>query len=393
MMLELIDTMISIIGLILPVYFIVRFNKWGYLFGILTVWFILSVGGTTFWGIKPSTSRGILDHDWVMWGWLCGLIYCSGVYGVKKLWLWSRKRNKRTRLIIGGVTVVVFVVAWALGPRLLRCYTYFKLVSEPSMLARLSVKPRIIEMPLNTEGSVFSVGYAELFMPPESIRSVMCEDSMVVMECNEGRFVFMPPISMTYENFKDESIKTPDMLDPLSQLRGEGEKERRQAWERMEGDRVVGRLMREMVVERYNWSLKVVSTMPKKYYEIFLQPPEAFKEYMWLAISKGINFCINDEIAIVEAEYVNGIIYFGRPKEPGKVHAEIYSKKSNIGQGIHLCSASLEKSKKDMLSLVSSYRFVIPQVPDEDALHSMIVREIEKHDKFKVVEKLLPLPD
>lgn len=296
---------------------------------------------------------------------------------------------KKTILFIIVVVVVLGLFAWLVIPGLLRCYVYHNLTSKASWLARLSVKPSKIELPVNEQVSVLSLGYSQFAFEPELICSIRCRVTGLMIDCNECGFCFLPPYSKPYDTFKSDSINTEAELATMSEeigipISGPGMSEKE--WQLLESDSVAARLTREMIEAPYSWSIKVANTMPKKYSEIFFEHSDKFKEYIMLAFTK-IRFTQNDKgIGIFEGKYVRGLIRFGSHEKPGQLYAEVYSKDSNISQGIIVQSDEPEKSKRFLLSLLASYRFLITEIPDEDALRELIMTELEKHDKFQVVE-------
>jgi hypothetical protein len=123
--------------------------------------------------------------------------------------------------------------------------------------------------------------------------------------------------------------------------------------------------------------------MPKGYTEIFFMPRREFLEYLILAGAKSQNVMNQNGIGVFETQYIKGIVRFGQVKKPGVFAIEVFSKEGNICQDIRIISKDPAKSKDALLSLLGSYRFLIVEAPDEDALHELIMTELEKHDKFQ----------
>ena len=87
------DTVLTLIALVVPVYLIIRLNLIGVVVGALCFWLTLVMAGEMLSALDPERSR-LLDAFWLQAGWLAGLFYCALIYGAKKLCsFWRAKRR------------------------------------------------------------------------------------------------------------------------------------------------------------------------------------------------------------------------------------------------------------------------------------------------------------
>lgn len=266
-------------------------------------------------------------------------------------------KRKKGIFITAGIVAFLVVALWYIFPRLSRCYSYHKyFVSEPLAFATLSHKPSIIELPEPQSSNSFSLGPAQVCIDAELIRSIRYieETESIVVECKNWSFVFLDLFNV-FEAFDDIS----------PHLRVEY--------------KIAGKL-----IDTYDSEVRAAHSMPRKYSEIFLMRPDEFREYMAFCFLKSMVLFNQNGIGIFETEAVKGFVRFGGLEKPGRLLADVYSKESNICQTIVVISDSPERSKEALFLLLASYRFLIPEVPEEEKLRDLIVTALKKSDKFEV---------
>jgi len=92
-MAHFLDTVLTLIALVVPVYLVVRLNLIGVVVGALWFWLTLVMAGELLSALDPERSR-LLDAFWLQAGWLAGLFYGALIYGAKKLSsFWRAKRR------------------------------------------------------------------------------------------------------------------------------------------------------------------------------------------------------------------------------------------------------------------------------------------------------------
>jgi len=267
---------------------------------------------------------------------------------------------RRTRVILIIVAAVV-CGAVLIGPRLFRCYAYYRLVvCSPCGLANLSGKVSKLNIPFNSNMPVFSLGYAQFGVRPDSISTIKCTmyaGTEVVMVCDEYKILFVTPSSSNWPSTDSNSVPSPFIPSIFS-------------------EDPFG----------YNFGVRAASATSKGYAEIFFLHPRKFAEYLTLAAAKSQNVMNQNGIGVFQTEYVHGLVRFGQIKNPGCYAVQVFAEDSNICQDIYVISNEPEKSKQVLLSLLASYKFLIDEVPDEGRLHELIRTQLEKHDKFQVGE-------
>jgi hypothetical protein len=266
-------------------------------------------------------------------------------------------RGRKALVLLVLITLSGFLF-WHVGLGIFRCYGYKKVViSSPDGLANLSGKFSKLDIP-NNSGPVLSLGFAYVGIEPNSINLISYWKDVnsinVYIDSNDCRFLINWPWATTWSTTDSNSIRSsslPSILtkDPFG----------------------------------YEFGVKAANTMPKTYIEIFFMHPKEFLEYLTLAGAKAQNVMNQNGISNFETENIRGIVRFGQRKSPGVFAIEVFCKEANICQDIRVISKDPAKSKEVLLSLLSSYKFLISEVPDEDSLKELILSEITKHDKFQ----------
>ena len=264
-------------------------------------------------------------------------------------------RGKKALVLLVSILLLGFLF-WHVGLGIFRCYAYKKVVlSSRDGLANLSGKPSTLDIPQDNNIPNLSLGYALASVPSESINAItVIDDSFITVATDKFKLSFSPPwasILSTTDSNSIQSSSLPSILakDPRS----------------------------------YEFGTKAANTMPKTYIDIFFMHPKEFLEYLILAGAKAMNVMNQNGISNFEAENIRGIVRFGQRKSPGVFAIEVFSKETNICQDITIISKDPAKSKEVLLSLLSSYKFLISEVPDEDSLRELILTEIKKHEKFQ----------
>jgi hypothetical protein len=214
------------------------------------------------------------------------------------------------------------------------------------------------------------------------VDSIKCYGAGVLIESNGLKFVFLRPFSNNYNEFRLDANDLGAEFDVWSKDLSIPVREP-YLWETSQVHPVARRVAREMMQDRFDWSVRVARTMPKRYSEVFGAEPDDFKEYLILSMAKAVLSVKASSVGIFEGRYVRGLVRFERAERGGELGAEVYSKESNVWQDIIVRSDSAEKSTEALMSLLASYRFVIEEVPDEGDLEELIVSAIGRHPKFE----------
>ena len=92
-MAHFIDTVLTLIASVVPVYLVIRLNLLGVVVGAIFFWLALVAAGEMLSALDPGRPP-LLDAFWLRAGWLAGLLYCALIYGAKKLYsFWRAKRR------------------------------------------------------------------------------------------------------------------------------------------------------------------------------------------------------------------------------------------------------------------------------------------------------------
>jgi len=304
---------------------------------------------------------------------------CSGQTGTWGIWFVV---SKKCKWIGWAVAAALAVLIWLVLPGLRRCYSYHRLISDQDIFERLSVPASNIELPGNEQEASFSLGYSRFAFASEQVDSIKCYGIGVTIESKGLGLGFLRPFSSNYDDLRVDVNDLAADFDVWSKDLSMSVREP-YLWERSEVHPVARRVAREMMQDRFAWSVRVARTMPMKYSEVFTAEPDEFKEYLILSIAKAVLSVRASSAGIFEGRYVRGLVRFERAGRGGELSAEVYSKESNVWQDIIVRSDSAEKSKEALLSLLASYRFIIAEAPEEGKLEELIVSAIGQHPKFE----------
>lgn len=280
----------------------------------------------------------------------------------------------------GGVALaVLFCVAL---PGLRRCYSYHRLISNEDIFERLSVPANEIELPGNQQEASFSLGYSMFALDSEQVDSIKCYGVGVTIESEGLWFGFLRPFSHNYDELRVDVDYLAVQFDVWSKDLNIPVREP-YPWEWSGVHPAAPRVARQMMQDRFGWSVRVARTMPKRYSEVFSAEPDEFKEYLILSMGKAVCSTRARRIGIFEGEHIAGLVRFDVGGRDGEINAEVYSKDSNVWQNIFVRSDSAQRSTEALMSLLASYRFAITEVPEEEDLEELILSAIGRHPKFE----------
>jgi len=268
------------------------------------------------------------------------------------------KKTKIFLIVICGV-VLAGVLLTYIASGLFRCYTYYEIIAaSPLGLANLSGPAGVFDIPIGDASGGFSLGYAQVGIDPVSIRAInYVGDTMadIVIDCNEYSVILFSPWTST----------------PPSIQRG---------WVRSAG---LGGLMSEDP-SGYLLTVRAAKTMPASYARIFFMRKKRFAEYIALAAVKSQNVMNRNGTAVFETDHVRGIVRFGEAPLPRCFELQVFSTNSGIGHTAFVFAESPQKITESLSAMLSSYKFLVAQPPDEESLRRLISAEVERHDKFNV---------
>jgi hypothetical protein len=290
--------------------------------------------------------------------------------------------SRKCRWAVGVVGVALAVHIWLVLPGLRRCYSYHRLISNRDILEILSVPATDIELPANEQQASFTLGYSTFALESEQVDSIKCYGVGVTIESEGLWFGFLRPVSHGYDELRVDVDYQAVEFDVWSKDLNISVR-KPYPWEWSQVHPVARKVARQMMQDRFDWSVRVARTMPMRYSEVFGAEPDEFKEYLILSMAKAVGFIRARRVGIFEGEHIGGLVRFGVGGRDGEINAEIYSKNSSVWQNIRVRSDSAKKSKEALMSLLSSYRFVVAEVPEEEDLEELVLSAIGGHPKFE----------
>lgn len=249
-------------------------------------------------------------------------------------------------------------------PRVTRCFGYYCLIaSKPDKLKHLSAPCFEIKLPDEQQSmNGISIGYTQVPTDSANIERIKFYEELgvIVIDSNSVSYLFMSPWETSKsEPNSEELLAEPALIDSN--------------WQPIPSE------------ELYSIYLKTAQTMPKKYWEIFMMNGQEFKTYVVRATLKTVESYNYKGIGVFETDQIKGLLRFGSADSPSTMYAIVFSKQSDITQGIRVKSDFEGKSEDAMFSLLSSYRFLITELPEQDQLCQSISSELEKHDTFEII--------
>ena len=238
-------------------------------------------------------------------------------------------------------------------PRFLQCRMYEKMIdegtstvstivdgtfveSEVSALKTLAYKSETIELPTLDINANFSLGYAQCYIDPNLIGTIkFLHKHIAFIECTGSEkylYAFFSP-NRNRINFEVE--------------------------------------------------LKALDTYPKTEFQIFCMSKKEFSEYMEDCELKQSWTFNQNGTGIFENENLKGIIRFGSALRPARMCVDVSSKTLPLSQRILVKSSSPEKSRAILLSLISSFSYIIEQPLDKGELKQMAFDTLSQHPKFQ----------
>ncbi len=275
----------------------------------------------------------------------------------------TTKKRKRIVIILLGLAVISNVI-WFGFHGIRRCYYYHQLFgSQPKKIAQLSAEVIEIQLPKARISTGISLGYAKTSIEPTATQLIKFIEHLdcVVLESNSVSTIFEQPWDTSKSS--DPLPSDPRIPPPLIEFR----------WRPLPSN------------ELFRHNLDAARIKPKGYIELFIMSNRRFSNYMELAITKTMMPYTQQGIGVFETEHVKGLICLGHHETPGILYADVYAKQSNVMQSITVKSDSAETSKHTLFSLLTSYEFVISEIPETDKLRQLIKSNLEKYETFEIV--------
>ncbi|MBW8017109.1 MAG: hypothetical protein FVQ82_13065 [Planctomycetes bacterium] len=208
--------------------------------------------------------------------------------------------------------------------------------SEVSAFKTLAHEPETIDIPNLDLNANFSIGYAQFYLDPNSIGKIkLLNKHFTFIECVDS-------VRHSYGFF------------PLHKNRITFEVE-----------------------------LKALETYPKTSFQIFCMSKEEFSEYMERCYLKKSWTFNQNGTGVFENENLKGIIRFGTTVNPNTMYVDVFSKKTAMTQRVLVRTDSPEKTRESLLSLISSFSYLIEKPMDKNAIKQMAFDVLSRHPKFQ----------
>ncbi len=269
----------------------------------------------------------------------------------------------RAKILAGiAASLVLIICVW---PGLSRCYFYHRFIAghstrygnsegkiwEVSTLDTLAQKAVKFEIKPSYAKNNFSLGYAEFYLDQNDVCEItIVNEQIVSIKCDTYFIGFLPPtepIDLSPDN-NNQSQLTPEFPPK----------------------------------DFYQAQVKAAYACPKTYFQIFFMSGYEFAEFMYLCMLKTMFINNQNGIGIFETDKIKGLIEFGEVQSPNKMVIDLYSADSAISQEIIVKSDSPEKTKDIILSLLSSYRYLIEKPLNESDLQQLILDKLSSHPLF-----------
>ena len=87
----ILDKIFLVLAFAVPVALVVKFKSFGIIYGAGWHWMILIIAGEYLNMADPSRHAAMLDHIWIMFGWIWAILYCAGIYMIT--YLFRKRKN------------------------------------------------------------------------------------------------------------------------------------------------------------------------------------------------------------------------------------------------------------------------------------------------------------
>ena len=77
------DTIVNNIVFLLPIYFVLRFNRLGVVTGAISLWLLLWLEGHVLFVYDKEREGALLDSIWILFGWIFCYFYSAFIYLLK----------------------------------------------------------------------------------------------------------------------------------------------------------------------------------------------------------------------------------------------------------------------------------------------------------------------
>jgi hypothetical protein len=77
------DTIVNNIAFLLPIYFVLRFNRLGVATGAISLWLLLWLEGHVLFVYDKEREGALLDSIWILFGWIFCYVYSAFIYLLK----------------------------------------------------------------------------------------------------------------------------------------------------------------------------------------------------------------------------------------------------------------------------------------------------------------------
>jgi len=92
---DVLDKFILLLTVGMPWLFVHRWRWLGVFLGTIWVWASLFIAGMMLHNLDSTRNAAILDHLWMFFGWLVGLVYSGVIFGILGLLKFRRSTYKR----------------------------------------------------------------------------------------------------------------------------------------------------------------------------------------------------------------------------------------------------------------------------------------------------------
>lgn len=225
------------------------------------------------------------------------------------------------------------------------------------------------------QGQKLDLGYATLTLPTESIDSIKLygEGWAVDTSFDAVRLLTIRPVQ-TDPGVFDEHFKQDgeSILHDADATFARLDLIRKQP----QADRLMIDLFRD-----YRWRVFALNAQPRSFLDLLLSSGSDRALYE-IKLMASANRFARLGVALLETDATKAVIYLGEPKEPGVVYANVWSKNGKISQAIKLSSESWKTSQDAMHRILSTFRYALDEVPEEEEVKKLVAATIREHEKY-----------